>query len=172
MVALNSNCYAQASAFQVAKLTCDRWVSGKFEREVVNHFNNGLVVALPNLFLLAKVVELSDGRIAWLITHAIGELRKLIDLADAEILAPFRGVEWIALHRRRDPCLRVYRLDRFIELGLGTSFAATARGVTSPAEPSPNSASSLNDPRNPVLGVGRPRNGANNGAALLRPNNQ
>lgn len=100
---------ARPSAFQVAKLTCDAWGVCQFEREIVDHFNHGFVYSLPGTFLLMKAVALEDGRHAWHITHAIGNLQFMASLM------PF-PLDWIAFRRRQDRRLRVYRLDRFLEI--------------------------------------------------------
>lgn len=97
------------AAFDIARTTCENWGVRQFEREVVDHFRRGLVVAMPRLFLLAKAIELPDGRRAWFITHAIGNLQLLISMM------PF-PLEWIVLRRRFDQRNRIYRLDRFVHL--------------------------------------------------------
>ncbi len=109
------------SAFQVAKITCDAWGVRNFEREVVDHFNHGFIYATPTTLLLMKAVELQDGRRAWHITHAIGNLARLASLV------PF-PLEWIALRRRQDRRLRVYRMERFLELALRMNQAKRKTG--------------------------------------------
>lgn len=80
-----------------------------FHRELADHLEHGFVVALPKMFLMAKAVDLDDGRQAWLISEAYGNLPALASMM------PF-PLDWIAFHRRGDRLLRIYPLARFLKL--------------------------------------------------------
>jgi hypothetical protein len=99
----------ETSAFDLARATCELWGQVDFDESLDWHFQHGFVAIMPHLFLLAKVIELADGRRAWFITHAVGELALLL------ALEPF-PLEWIAFRRRFDSRIRIYRLDRLRQL--------------------------------------------------------
>lgn len=101
----------QLSAFDQARMTCEYYGVVDFGESLLDHLRTGFVVTLPHIFLMAKAVELPppDGRRAWLITHAIGDLRTFAQLM------PF-PLPWIALRRRFDQRLRVYPTARLIHL--------------------------------------------------------
>ena len=100
---------SQLSPYEVARATCEHWGVRKFEREMEEHLTNGFVVVTPSLFLLAKAVELPDGRHAWSITHAIGDLPRLLNAL------PFR-LPWFAWKRRWDQRRRIYPEHRIASL--------------------------------------------------------
>lgn len=99
----------ETSAFDLARATCELWGQCDFDRELDQHFQNGYVAIMPHAFLLAKVIALPDGRPAWLVTHAVGDLRLLL------MLEPF-PLKWIAFRRRFDTRLRVYPMARLRHL--------------------------------------------------------
>jgi hypothetical protein len=99
----------ETSAFDLARATCELWGQVDFDESLAWHFQNGFVAMMPHLFILAKIIELEDGRRAWFITHAVGELPLLLGME------PF-ALEWIAFRRRFDSRIRIYRLDRLRHL--------------------------------------------------------
>ncbi len=66
------------------------------------------MISNPFCFALARPVEL-ESRPAWLVELAAGDLRQLISAL------PFQ-LPFIAFHRNAQSKLRVYRLDRFVQL--------------------------------------------------------
>jgi hypothetical protein len=101
--------WGDASAFDMARATCELWGQVDFDEALAWHFQHGFVAVLPHLFLMAKIVETEDGRRAWFVTHAVGSLPLLLGLQ------PF-PLEWIMFRRRFDSRTRIYRLDRLRHL--------------------------------------------------------
>lgn len=109
VVQIQAELAADICSFDVARATCELWGQCDFDEQLAKHFQNGFVEVMPHLFVMAKVIKLPDGRKAWLVTHAVGELALLLDRE------PF-PLEWIAFRRRFDTRLRVYRLSRLRHL--------------------------------------------------------
>lgn len=80
-----------------------------FEADLQDHLRTGFVYATPGLFLMAKAVALEDGRIAWFIFHAVGDLPRLF--AALPYPLPF-----FAFQRRHDRRMRVYSFERMKRL--------------------------------------------------------
>jgi hypothetical protein len=99
----------ETSAFDLARATCELWGQCDFDKELDEHFQRGFVMVMPDLFVMAKAVELADGRRAWFITHAVGDLRQLL------VMEPF-PLEWIVFRRRFDTRLRIYPMARLRHL--------------------------------------------------------
>lgn len=47
---------------------------------IEDFLQTGVVISLPNTFVMGEAVELEDGRLAWRIEVAVGELRNLLKL--------------------------------------------------------------------------------------------
>lgn len=80
-----------------------------FDKDLVAHLRDGYVVSRPWLFMMFRAVELDDGRHAWLLNSAVGNLDEM------PALFPF-ALPWIAFYRRNDKRMRVVRFDRAIQL--------------------------------------------------------
>jgi len=93
-----------------------------FYTELVEHLHTGIVICRPDLFVMGKAVVLDDGRAAWFIAAAVGNLRQLLTLFPAPL--PF-----IAFRRRGQKRLRVYNIDRFLYLS-GKQERRKGTGVT------------------------------------------
>lgn len=76
---------------------------------LIDHLVNGYVKASPSLFAMVKAVALEDGRIAWYVTYARGDIRALL----AEIPFP---LPYIAFRSHDRPVARVWPFDRFVRL--------------------------------------------------------
>jgi hypothetical protein len=83
--------------------------SEKFQEHLIDHLVNGYVKASPSLFAMFKAVALDDGRIAWYVTYARGDIRTL--LAETPFPLPY-----IAFRSHDRPAPRVWPFDRFLRL--------------------------------------------------------
>jgi hypothetical protein len=83
--------------------------STKFKEHLIDHLVNGYVKASPSLFVMFKAVALEDGRIAWYVTYARGDIRAL--LAETPFPLPY-----IAFRSHDRPAPRVWPFDRFVRL--------------------------------------------------------
>jgi hypothetical protein len=87
----------------------------KFEDDLVDYLCNGFVLSRPTVFWMAKMVELTppapDGTrdLAWFVRVAAGNMEELMQTLPA--LLPK-----IAFCRRGDGRVRVYRLERFLQI--------------------------------------------------------
>lgn len=83
----------------------------KFKEHLRDHLANGYVFCTPNIFVMGKAVALEDGRVAWYITYARGDLRILA----AMIPFPLPYIAWRRLRNGRET-LRVYPFERVARL--------------------------------------------------------
>ncbi len=102
------------SAYEIARQTCEQWGVRNFQRELEAHLQNGFVFCLPRMFAMAKVVQLEDGRRAWHVAHAHGQLWALLSVM------PF-PLDWIVFERRGDRRSRIYSLPRLQQLASALS---------------------------------------------------
>jgi hypothetical protein len=97
------------SALWIAEACYQKWMGDvSLADDVAEYLNKGCVVTRPNLFALARVVEipLKEGpQLAWFIRMVVGDLEELLDVL------PF-PLKWICFCRRNDGRMRVYSLDR------------------------------------------------------------
>jgi hypothetical protein len=115
-------------AVALAKETYQKWQDKnnvppdkrvKFEDDLVDYLCNGFVLSRPTVFWMAKIVDLTDpgdGRsqmgdrdLAWFVRVAAGNMEELMQTLPA--LLPK-----IAFCRRGDGRVRVYRLERFLQI--------------------------------------------------------
>ena len=99
---------AQAKALYEQKRAQTSENHPTFDSVVRYHLTNGIVRTTKTAFVLAKPVELNDGRRAWYVTNALGSLRDLARLS-LPVELPF-----IAFTRgdRRDR-FKVYETNKF-----------------------------------------------------------
>jgi hypothetical protein len=106
--------FGERKAVEVAKTLYERdGQEEQFEKDLVAHLRDGFVWSLPNAFLMARMVELEDGRRAWLVNCAVGDLRELLARSPYPLpfIAFYRGPD--EKHPRRDgKKLRVYEAKR------------------------------------------------------------
>jgi hypothetical protein len=96
--------------FEIAADLFDRYaIEPDFYSELVDHLHTGIVISRPDVFAMGKAVLLEDGRAAWFIAAAVGDLRLLLPLLPAHL--PF-----IAFRRRGEARIRVYPLNRIQSL--------------------------------------------------------
>ena len=49
-----------------------------FDQDLVEHLRDGLVIATPQNLVMGRLVQLDDGRHAWSVAAAAGDLRELV----------------------------------------------------------------------------------------------
>ncbi|MBA3354273.1 MAG: hypothetical protein H0U23_17920 [Blastocatellia bacterium] len=83
---------------------------GDFDLDLADYLKTGCVNSTPKDFVMAKPVALGDGRVAWFIQAAVGNLTRIV------WMLPFR-LPYIAFARRKDSSkrLRVYPVCRFLK---------------------------------------------------------
>lgn len=96
------------SAFWKAHDLYERYGERDFFADLADHHCTGAVYSLPNLFAMAKSVVLEDGRVAWYVSAAVGDLGALLELLPWQL--PFIAFS------RRGGATRVYSFERFREL--------------------------------------------------------
>jgi len=109
--------YGGTSAADVAVACYEKWkqkaeargeVTVPFAVDLADYMRNGLVIARPDIFGMARVIDW-EGQPAWFVRIAVGDLRTLI----AEIPA---HLPRICFCRRGDPRIHAWSLERLIEL--------------------------------------------------------
>jgi hypothetical protein len=80
-----------------------------FAKELWEHLFDGIVYSSPTYFAMARAVILDDGRMAWHINSAVGNLPELLKLF------PF-PLPFIAFYRYGSEKLRVLPFNRFEKL--------------------------------------------------------
>lgn len=99
---------SEVSALQrAAELYARYKVEPDFFTALVDHLHTGMVISRPNCFAMGKAVALDDGRIAWFIDTAVGNLRELLGLLQWPL-------PYIAFCRRGKGKIKVYPFDKFI----------------------------------------------------------
>jgi len=94
------------TAIQVAASCYKKWMGMvSFEEDVAHYLAYGMVVARPDVFAMAKIIE-QEGEPAWFIRMAVGPLDTLFSVLPGYLSK-------ICFCRRNDGRLRVYSLDRF-----------------------------------------------------------
>jgi len=101
-------------AIQIAWARYQEWGGADFMSDLDDYLVHGVVIARPDLFGLAKVIEDPghDGEPAWFIRMAVGKLSELL-----EALPPYQSVKRICFCRHKktgqlDQRLRTYSLER------------------------------------------------------------
>ncbi len=101
---------AANSAIQRARqLYLDKGVKHPFEEELAYYLQHGYVVSRPDLFAMGKPITLDDGRSAWFICMAFGNLREI-----ARALPFYLPVVAFYRHWQRDR-LRKYDMTRMLK---------------------------------------------------------
>jgi hypothetical protein len=88
-----------------------RWFMGflTFLADLVDHMLHGMVIARPDIFMMAKTIRTKDGEPGWFIRVATG------NLADLLISLPFQ-LPTISFCRRGDERVREYKTSKLIPL--------------------------------------------------------
>lgn len=98
---------AKFSAIQVAAYCYKRWMGDvSFEEDVADYLANGIVIARPDLFGMAKLIALpKTGDRAWFVRMAVGPLDRLLECLPCYLPK-------ICFCRRNDGRVREYSLKR------------------------------------------------------------
>ena len=80
-----------------------------FAKDIWKHLHDGFVYSLPHVFLMARAVELDDGRAAWLMNSGAGRLRDILSLF------PFQ-LPYVAFNRCGRQKMSVWPFERFQRL--------------------------------------------------------
>ncbi len=105
------------SAIQRSRqLYIDKGVRHPFEDELAYYLQHGYVVSRPDLFAMGKPITLDDGRPAWFICMAFGNLREI-----AGSLPFYLPVVAFYRHWQRDR-LRKYDMARLLKHSSASAF--------------------------------------------------
>jgi hypothetical protein len=97
-------------AITLARMYYRQWKSDvPFDQDVQDYLENGVVISRPDLFGMARFTQAPDGQLAWFVRVAVGNLKRLVPSLPCK-------VPWICFCRRKDPRLRYYGFDRFLQL--------------------------------------------------------
>jgi len=108
LVQQNQSPFDAAIAHYAKESRIDFWT------DFLDYLKNGVVASGPNIFLMAKVIDLSKSNsetpeLAWFVRYGNGDLSQLAAALPAYLPK-------IVFYRRKDARPRVYSFDRFLKL--------------------------------------------------------
>lgn len=108
---LRANSNKSPAAIRVAIECYGKWKGRKFLgtlcfiADLTDHLFTGIVICRPDLFGMAKIIELPGGERAWFVRMAVGPLTRLLDCLPCRLPK-------ICFCRRNDGRVREYSLER------------------------------------------------------------
>ena len=109
--------FRRKPAVDIARECYKQWMGAvTFEQDLVDYLRTGIVIARPDIFMLAKVIDIAPEGApakepAWFVRMGVGDLRTLV----VELPAYFPKIIFC---RRNDRRGREYSFDRLMHLAL------------------------------------------------------